>query len=178
MIFPTEEQVLLKSVMFLSLCCAALAQGIQQPAEPPAPGIIDGSVNPERISDAEAIKVFLLYAMAPAQPTPEQAAEQQGRLRQVGLSSRDLQAVSSILPQFYEAFTTLMNEAEQAVATSSATPYAKADRVRQQVSSGDALCDSTWAQLRASVSAEGRKKLAQRIEYVKRHIKIIPPPAM
>ncbi len=170
--------MLFKSAMFLAFCCTVLAQANQQQMTPSVPGIIDGAVNPEKVSDAEAVKVFLLYVMAPAQATPEQAAEQQGRLGQIGLSGRDLRVVSTILPQFYAAFTTLMTEAEQAVATPSLTSYSKADLVRQKVTSGDAICDSTWAQILASVSPDGKQKLARRIEHVKRHIKIIPPPAM
>jgi hypothetical protein len=164
--------------MFLALCCTVLAQAVQQTAAPAAQTVINGALNPEKISDPEAIKVLLIHIMAPAQPTPEQAAEQQGRLGQIGLSSSDLQAVSHILSQFFATFTTFITEAEQVVANRSLTSSAKADTVRQKIISGDALCDTTWAQLLASVSPDGRKKLVQRIEHVKRHIKIISPPAM
>lgn len=170
--------MLFKSAIFLTFCCTVLAQTNQQQMTPSVPGIIDGAVAPEKISDAEAVKALLLYVMAPAEPTPEQAAEQQGRLGQIGLSHRDLRAVSAILPQFSAAFTTLMTEAEQTIATPSLTSYSKANLVRQKIISGDALCDSTWAQILASVSPDGKQKLARRIEHVKRHIKIIPPPAM
>jgi len=145
-----------------------------------AAGVIDGAVNPELISDQEAITVFWISIME--QPTAGAMEKNRFIAKTLGmhLSAADAALLWSSAVVFNNQFTPYLAQAQQ-LATAATTP-ASASAIAQQLAAIAAAIDrlamTTYNGLLAGLSPAGAAALAAKIAEVKTHMKIIPPPKM
>lgn len=148
---------------------------------------IDGSVHPELISDEEAITVFWISVMEP----PSAGALEKSRFA-AKTSSMDLEADDSLIlwnmaQSFYTQFQPYLTQAQQLAAAAvapitAATAATSAADLKQQrgavAASIDQLAMDTYDNVLASLSPKAAANLRSRIQDVKKHMRIIPPPTM
>lgn len=150
------------------------SQGTLQPPDPP--GTIDGAKNPELIPDELAYKMLFLSLVEPENPTDEQQARQEAKLRLMDVSANDKAAVLEALGEFRDQMNGLDAQIAQVLKVTpsparDSTEWLKlADLTKQQ----DYLFTLTAARLGARLSTEGGVKLQVHLGNVKRGIKSFP----
>ena len=149
------------------------------------PGVIDGSVHPELISDQEAITMFWIAVME--QPTA--GAPEKGRFSAktggMNLSGADAALIWSAAVSFNAQFAPYLAQAQQFASTAgnpSTPPSSLASITQQRVAVAAAINQLAMTThnglLLAGLSPKGAAALNVQILDVKKHMKIIPPPKM
>ena len=174
---------MVKSVVFLlSLLVAlnALAQTNNPKGVTPAHNhlglaptqLIDGSVNPEKIPDSTAYRLFFLVAGVPSNPKPGALVRQSAHLDKIGLSMGDSDLAIPILNEFRQKYESLLAQYHQSAQTALAQgqiPDSKSFLVLR-----DNLVQATRDKLKALTPA-GLSRLDQHIQREKAHMKSIGP---
>jgi hypothetical protein len=156
---------------------AGIAQ-LAQPADPP--GTTDGAKNPELIPDDVAYKMLFLSIMEPENPTNEQKARQEAKLRMIGFSDDDKAGFLAKLGDFRGRLGDLGGRREEIL---KATPVPARDSAEWQDLSdieqqANTVVTDTVEALRTGLSQEGFDKFQARMLEFKRTIKAFPGPKM
>lgn len=177
-------RLLLLAVLSISVVLGASAQlngqAISSPAHNHAGAastqLIDGSVNPEKIPDVTAYRLFfLVFGKTPNARPEDQAKElnrQQGILNKIGLSAEERLLLISILDDFrvqYAALTQQYNASAEALAAKGQVANSKAFVVQR-----DNLVQATRDKLQA-LTPEGANQLDQHVQREKRGMKSVVP---
>lgn len=145
-----------------------------------AAGVIDGAVNPELISDQEAITVFWISIME--QPTAGAMEKNRFTAKTLGmhLTAADAALLWNSAVVFNNQFTPYLAQAQQ-LATAVTTPGSASSIAQQRAATAaaiDRLAMTTYNGLLSGLSPAGAAALSAKIADVKTHMKIIPPPKM
>lgn len=165
---------------FVSVGFSAFAQQITSGSSPSthshlglAPTqLIDGSVNPEKIPDSTAYRLFFLVAGVPPNPKPGEQARQSAHLDKVGLSNEDNEVLIPILNEFRQKYADLIaqyHQSAQAALAQGQIPDSKSFLVLR-----DNLVQATRNKL-TTLTPDGLAKLDQHIQHEKTHMKSIGP---
>lgn len=128
---------------------------------------IDGSKNPELISDSSAYYAYLLTLSVPANATSEQQNVQNIHLSKVGLTAGDLAALKITIASFrsqYDVWVAKWN----AQATVQGESFDSTNLLTQL----DSLVQNTRDILTRSMSATGSSKLYNHIQGEKRFMRV------
>ena len=164
------------AVAFVSFTLSASAQLSGSPAHN-HPGLaptqqIDGSVNPEKIPDLTAYRLFFLVAGTTPNSKPEDLARRQAHIRKIGLTEQDNQLLIPILNDFCAQYADLIQQYNAS---------AKALATRGQVADPkpfllvrDNLVQTTREKLKV-LTPEGVSRLDQHVQREKRGMKSVLP---
>jgi hypothetical protein len=133
---------------------------------------IDGSINPEKIPDLTAYRLFFLVASTPPNPKPAELVRQSAQVDKIALSDEDHQLLISILNEFRVEYTDLIaqyNQAAKAAVAIGKIPDSKAFLVTR-----DNLVQATRDKLKA-LTQNGMSQLDMHVQREKRHMKSIGP---
>lgn len=141
--------------------------------------LADGSRHPELISDATAIKVFLMSVSEPTNAKPAEADRMRAKISPLGLTKRDEAALIAGLTTFHDSWQPL----RQRTSLIAAGISSKADTVgigNYHVTQGqiDDLCSNTLLRLKSQMSRDGVAKLDAHLARIKTRVKIVPKPRM
>jgi hypothetical protein len=147
------------------------------------PGVIDGSVHPELISDQEAITMFWIAVMEPASAAALEKGRFAAKTGGMGLSGPDAALVWSAAVNFNTQFAPYLAQAQQlASAAGDPTQASSLPSITQQriavAGAIDLLATATHNGLIAGLSPRGAAALKAQLLDVKKHMKIVPPPKM
>jgi hypothetical protein len=126
--------------------------------------IIDGSTNPELISDAVARWLFFRAVSEPPSPTAEERARQRAKLALLLLNEKEFQVFTGILASFHVQAVNLEIRHATAAKTGSTTPEAFA-------AEQDALANNTMEALRGALNPSAFEALAKHIQGEKKRMK-------
>jgi hypothetical protein len=158
--------VMLLFVSQLSGAVLALPQS-PQPASPPAPtvavprqhGPIDGSRNPELISEEQAAVMIISALVIPSNPTEMQERRFQMFTERIGLGGRDKTTLRREMNRLHELLTPIET---QLSAARDALALIEARR---------SLREESYKSLIASLSSGGAKRLRKYVEEQKRNMR-------
>ncbi len=115
--------------------------------------VIDGSINPEKIRDVDAHRLFLATVAEPANASREQKGRQRAFLKHIALGSADLASVIRTLAAFSKRYDALIQN-YNAYATAAAMNDTEVD-IKSFLADRDLLVESTRSELQATLTPEG-----------------------
>lgn len=175
------------AVAFLSFTLSSLAQLTGQVSGSPAHNhaeaaptqLIDGSVNPEKIPDSTAYRLwFLMAGVNPNVVKPEDQAKEharhEGQIKKLSLSDQDSKQVAAILNDFrvqYAALIKSYNDNNAILRSQRQNPDQGAF-----IDMRDKLVQATRDKLAATVSFDGISRLDTHVQNEKSQMKSNAPP--
>jgi hypothetical protein len=152
---------------------------------PVAPaGVVDGSVHPELISDQAALTVFWISLMEPPAAGAIERARFAAKTQALPLSEAEKSVLWSAAQDFYTRFIPYREQAQRladAAAGKQATADSPAAVLQQRLGVAaaiDRLAAEAQQSVLAKLGARSAEALQAHLTEVKRHMKIVPPPAM
>ena len=148
------------------------------------PHVIEASVNPELISDQEAITVFWISVMEAPTAGSSEKARFTAKIGGMNLSQPDAALAWAAAASFYSQFIPLRTQAQQLAASagSAAAGSPALASIAQQraavAASIDRLALTTHTNLLLIASPEGAASFRNNLAVVKSHMKIVGPPPM
>jgi hypothetical protein len=134
------------------------------------PGTLDGSKNPELISDSKAYEVLFQSAAIPDQYGELEKSRTKEKFRRANLSEADANSLIKVLTEFHGKRVEI--SARASLLRQNKAP----DRDFMQLQADMAnLVSSTQQQLSSRLSSDGAEKLHQYVIGIKTKIKILPP---
>ena|ERR1700722_5228880 len=172
----TALRPLVFTVISLSLTLSQLNAQASSPVHS-HPGLaptqeIDGSVNPEKIPDLTAYRLFFLVAGTTPNPKPEEQARQQAHVMKIGLSGQDNQLLIPILNEFRAEYADLIQHYNGSAKAASASEQI-AD-TKAFLALRDNLVQATRDKL-TTLTPEGAVRLDQHVQTEKRRMKSVVP---
>ncbi len=144
----------------------------QQATVPPdPPGTIDGSKNPELISDFKAWEVFFNSVAVPQTAPESKKWEGTDKFRRAQLSPQDTAEVIKAMAEFYERRSELQASANQLRREGSSE-----EAFAQLQSEARSLVESSRRTLESRLTPDGAARLGQHVVGLKLKIKLLPAP--
>ncbi len=132
--------------------------------------VIDGSVEPDKIRDVDAYRLFLVTVAAPATPTEQEHAQQLALLKPVGLESPDLDATIKALASFKAQYDDLIRKYNDSALI--ADVHGTEPDIKSFLSKRDSLVESTRSELQAALTPVGMSTLDKYVKDEKKNMKI------
>jgi hypothetical protein len=139
--------------------------------------LIDGSVNPEKIPDLTAYRLWFLMAAVNPNVKPEDQAKEplrsEAEIKKLGISDQDGKQVAAILNDFriqYAAMVKSYNDNNALLRPQGLSPNLAAFTVKR-----DDLVQATRDKLNAALSFDGLSRLDTHVQNEKQHMRAIAP---
>lgn len=141
--------------------------------------LVDGSENPELISDSLALRTFFLSTAMPVDANPLDLAQRDAKLGRLELLPSDRQVLVQALGGFHERLTAQRAQVEAARAAARQSPSLVTWNVMVDADNQiSRIVEQAYYEMISSMSHNGTSKVREHLDYIKTRIKLIPDPAM
>jgi hypothetical protein len=175
----TRTPLFYSSILLASAVLVLNAQVQEYVTRTPAPLVVDGSINPERISDRTAAKVFLLSIAEPPHATPEQLRRMRAKIAPLGLSDADAAKLITLTQSLHASLAAKRDSAEVLAKQMRKQPsLAQMQQLTATKVELDNISHATYENLLQVLSSDGVTRLKEHLTQIKTKIKVVPPPKM